>query len=137
MGRPTSALIVDDEPHVRVFVKLLLQQLGVTQFWEAADGRTALHMAATLHPEVMLLDINMPVMNGLEVLRAMNAAGSDVPVIMLTSLDAMKIVVECRRNGAAGYVLKHSPKSEAMKLLSAAFDAIAEGQTGEGAEQPS
>ncbi len=131
MGRPTSALIVDDEPHVRVFVKLLLQQLGVKEFWEAADGKTALQLAAQHQPQVMMLDINMPVMSGLETLRALNNAGSAVPVIMLTSLDAMKIVVECRRNGAVGYVLKHSPKSEALKLLHAAFETIAS----EGAEE--
>jgi len=124
MGRPTSALIVDDEPHVRIFVRLLLQQLGVTKIWEAADGDTAILLAQQHGPEVALLDVNLPRRSGVEVLRALGEVLPDLPVIMLSSQDAMKTVLECRALGAVTYILKHSPKSEALRMLRDAFNAI-------------
>ena len=72
MARPTSALIVEDEPHVRVFVRLLLKEVGITTPWEAADGTQALAMVAEHQPELVMLDINLPMMNGLEVLKLLH-----------------------------------------------------------------
>ena len=68
MARPTNALIVDDEPHVRIFVKMLLKQQGIETTWEAGDGVQALAMVAQHNPELVMLDINLPMMSGIEVL---------------------------------------------------------------------
>jgi two-component system response regulator EvgA len=74
MPRPVNVLIIDDEPHVRVVFRVLLKQLGIQTVWEAADGATALDMAAANQPQVVLLDINLPQMNGLEVLARLKKA---------------------------------------------------------------
>ena len=66
MPRPANALIVDDESHVRVLLRVLLKQLGIETVWEAADGSAALEQATAHKPDVILLDINLPQVGGLE-----------------------------------------------------------------------
>jgi CheY-like chemotaxis protein len=124
MSRPTNALIVEDEPHVRAFVRLLLKEVGITKTWEAADGAQALAMVAEHQPGLVLLDINMPVMNGLEVLQLLQEQQPDLPVIMLSSQSAMKTVLECVKLGAVAYILKHSPPAEALKMLREAIGVL-------------
>jgi CheY-like chemotaxis protein len=126
MPRPTNALIVDDEAHVRQFVKLLLKQQGIEQTWEAANGTQALAMVAQHDPELVMLDINLPLMSGLEVLGALTQERRRRPVIMLTSQSSMKTVLECVKLGATAYILKHSPRAEAAKALADALDGLAD-----------
>ncbi len=125
MPRPVNVLIIDDEPHVRVVFRVLLKQLGIQTVWEAADGATALEMATANHPQVVLLDINLPHMNGLEVLARLKAAHPSMPVIIVSSQNTMKTVIQARELGAAAYVLKHAPKAEVLQMISDAFDNIA------------
>lgn len=124
MPRPTSALIIDDEPHVRTFLRLLLKEVGINTTWEAADGEQGLTFIVEHEPELILLDVNMPVMNGLELLANLKAANPYLPVIMVSSESAMKTVLEAVRLGASGYVLKHSSKDEALKTLREALEQI-------------
>jgi CheY-like chemotaxis protein len=131
MARPTNALIVDDEPHVRMFVKLLLKQLGIDETWEASDGVQALAMVAEHDPQLVLLDINLPMMSGMEVLAALSRERRHLPVIMISSQSAMKTVLECVKLGATAYILKHSPKAEALRMLREALDALEDGETDE------
>jgi DNA-binding NarL/FixJ family response regulator len=126
MPRPVNALIVDDEPHVRVLIKMLLKQLGIETVWEAGDGNVALDQAAAHRPDVILLDINLPQIGGLEVLAKLKAAHPKIPVIIVSSQSTMKTVIQTRELGAEAYVLKHAPKSEVLQMLSDAFDNIAE-----------
>jgi DNA-binding NarL/FixJ family response regulator len=125
MPRPTNALIVDDEAHVRVLIRVLLKQLGIETVWEAPDGATALEKAETHKPDVVLLDINLPQVGGLEVLAKLKAAHPKIPVIIVSSQSTMKTVIQTRELGAEAYVLKHAPKSEVLQMLSDAFDNIA------------
>ena len=134
MPRPTNALIVDDESHVRVFVKLLLKQQGIEQTWEAANGKEALAMVRQHNPELVMLDINLPLLSGLEVLGTLRQERWRQPVIMLTSQSSIKTVLECVNLGATGYILKHSPKAEAAKALADALDGLAE--ESDAAEEP-
>ncbi len=124
MARPTNALIVDDEAHVRMFLRLVLKELGITQTWEAADGVTAVQMAVSHKPEIVLLDINLPVMNGLRALAELGRLEPDLPVVMVTSQSAIGSVQEASRLGAVGYVLKHLPKAQTMASLKELFDAM-------------
>jgi len=130
MPRPTNALIVDDEPHVRVLVRVLLKQLGIETVWEAADGTEALEKAAAHKPHVILLDINLPQVGGLEVLGKLKAAHPEIPVIIVSSQSTMKTVIQTRELGAEAYVLKHAPKAEVLQMLSEAFDNIAANSDG-------
>jgi DNA-binding NarL/FixJ family response regulator len=125
MPRPVNALIIDDEPHVRVVFRVLLKQLGIETVWEAADGATALEQATAHLPEVVLLDINLPQMGGLEVLAKLKASHPSMPVIIVSSQSTMKTVIQTRELGAEAYILKHAPKSEVLQMLSDAFDNIA------------
>jgi DNA-binding NarL/FixJ family response regulator len=129
MPRPVNALIVDDEPHVRVLIRVLLKQLGIETVWEAGDGAAALEQAAAHKPNVVLLDINLPQVGGLEVLAKLKAAHPQIPVIIVSSQSTMKTVIQTRELGAEAYVLKHAPKSEVLQMLSDAFDNIAEAGT--------
>jgi len=122
MSRPTNALIVDDEPHVRVYLRLLLKEVGIETTWDAVDGAQAIAMAALHRPELVLLDINLPMLNGLEVLEQLGKMLPGVPVIMVTAQGAMKTVLEAVKLGAVAYILKHSPKAEAVRMLREALD---------------
>jgi DNA-binding NarL/FixJ family response regulator len=126
MPRPTNALIVDDEAHVRVLLRMLLKQLGIETVWDAADGNEALEKAAAHNPQVILLDINLPHVGGLEVLAKLKAAHPAIPVIIVSSQSTMKTVIQTRELGAEAYVLKHAPKAEVLQMLSDAFDNIGE-----------
>jgi len=122
MPRPTNALIVDDEPHVRAFLRLLLREVGITTCWEASDGQMALDMEQQHQPELMLLDINLPQLSGIEVLTKLRERNSEVPVVMMTSQSAISNVNEAARLGAIGYVLKHVSKDEALAALRDALE---------------
>lgn len=124
MSRPTTALIVDDEAHVRTYLKLLLRELGIATCGEAADGEQALAAIERLNPELVLLDLNMPITGGLEVLRQINEARPELPVIVVSSQSAVKVVQEVARLGAIGYVLKHSPKAQALAMLHEALESL-------------
>jgi two-component system chemotaxis response regulator CheY len=135
MARPTNALIVDDEPHVRLFVKMLLKQVGIERTWEAGDGVQALAMVAQHDPELVLLDINLPMMSGVEVLASLQQERRHLPVIMISAQSSMKTVLECVKLGATAYILKHSPKAEALKMLREAVDSL-EGDDGGEEDEP-
>ena len=117
MPQPRRALVVDDEPHVRVFLKLLLRELGIEVCGEAGDGARALELINEVQPEIVLLDLNMPQLGGLEVLRQIQEERPDLPVIVVSSQSAMKTVQDVAQLGAIGYVLKHASKNEALRAL--------------------
>ena len=123
MGRPTNALIVDDEVHVRTFLRLLLKEIGIARTWEAADGAEAVELAVQHKPEVILLDINLPVVTGMQALARLREMEPDLPVIIVTSQGALSTVKEAVQLGAVGYVLKYLPKAEVLATLRAAIDA--------------
>lgn len=123
MPRPTNALIVDDEPHVRTFLRLVLKEIGIATTWEAGDGAEALALFNQHHPELVLLDVNLRMMNGLQVLQQLLAAEPELPVIIVSSENAMKTVHEALRLGALDYILKHTSKE---KILGALRETLAE-----------
>ena len=106
---------------MRVFLRLLLKECGIETTWEAADGTQAIALVAQHQPELVLLDINLPIMNGLEVLQMLHDEQPGLPVIMVTSQSAMKTVLECMKLGAMAYILKHSTKDDALKMLQEAL----------------
>jgi two-component system, chemotaxis family, chemotaxis protein CheY len=124
MARPTSALIADDEQHVRVYLRMLLTQLGVSEIWEAADGRSALESFSTNKPEVVLLDHFLQGRNGVSVMQDMRALDSAVPMIVISSQVAMRSVQEMNSLGAAAYILKQSPREQMLKMLAEALDSV-------------
>jgi len=135
MSRPVNALIADDESHVRTFLRLCLKEVGIEKIWEADDGAQAIAMVKLHQPELVLLDINMPIMDGLEVLEQLREMKPDLPVVVVTVQSAMKTVLECVRLGAVAYVLKHGSKEAAIQALRDALDRIEHGDPDEPSEK--
>lgn len=117
-----SILLVDDEAHIRKFVALILRQLGATRLLEAANGAEALAIFERERPHIVLLDVNMPVMDGLETLRRIRALDPNCVVIMLTSLTNRQNVEAALAAGASNYLRKDTPKEEIAKALQETID---------------
>lgn len=98
-------LLVDDEPHILEFLEMGLQGEGC-EIRLAEDGPQALAAAEAFQPHVIILDVMLPGMNGMEVCRELKAAGSDAAVIMLTARDEVGDRVEGLRIGADDYMAK-------------------------------
>jgi DNA-binding NarL/FixJ family response regulator len=124
MPRPVNALIVDDEAHVRVLLTALLKQMGVKTIWEAPDGTSGIAMAALHNPEVVLLDINLPEIGGLEVLSKLKAEHPKMPVVVVSAQSTVRTLSKAHELGADGFVVKYAAKSEVLQMLSDALDRI-------------
>lgn len=117
MKFPATALLIDDEPHIRKFVALILKKLGEFRIYEAANGQEGVELYRTHRPELVLLDVNMPGMTGLETLRQLRELNPDVVAVMLTSLANRQTVDEAIELGAAHYIRKDSTKEEIAAAL--------------------
>jgi DNA-binding NarL/FixJ family response regulator len=119
-------LIADDEALVRGGFRMILEaQADLQVVGEAADGQQALARARELAPDVVLMDIRMPVMDGLEATRRLLSSSPTPPkVVMLTTFDLDQYVYEAMKVGASGFLLKTAPPSE----LAAAVRAVVGGE---------
>ena len=119
--RKARVLIADDEPHIRSLISLIITSLGAEVVAEASDGEQALSMYKQFSPDMVLLDINMPKMDGISVLKQIMAINNRTLVVMLTSLNALEVVKECIDNGAWNYILKNTTAEELHKTISATW----------------
>ena len=103
---PTHLLLADDHLLVRQGLRVLLEQAGMVVLGEAADGLEALQLAHTHQPDVAILDIAMPHLNGLETARRLREAVPQTKIIVLTMHTEEPYVLEALQAGAVGYVLK-------------------------------
>lgn len=126
MARLKSALIIDDEAHVRTYFRLMLGELNIATQWEASDGAKGLELALAHRPDLVLLDVNLPEMDGLEVLGRLGTDAPEIPVIMVTARTSLETVREAQKLGAAGYVIKHLPRVEALDSLREAIESLEE-----------
>ena len=117
-------LLVDDEPHIRKFVGLLLKQLGSPTIIEAANGQEALALYQQERPDLVLLDVNMPGLDGLATLRKLRELDPEVVVIMLTSLANRQVVEGAADLGACLYIRKDTPKDEMLKMLRETIETV-------------
>lgn len=114
-------LIADDHEVARRGIRALLESHpGWEVCAEAKDGREAVELAAATKPDLILLDIGMPNLNGLEAARQILAAAPNIPILILTMHDSDNVIKEVLRAGARGFVLK----SDAGRDLVAAVDAL-------------
>jgi two-component system, chemotaxis family, chemotaxis protein CheY len=121
-----NILIVDHNAYMRRLTRTMLVNLGAKSVMEAADGLAALEAIRTCDPDVMLLDWDMPVLTGMEVMRIVRSPGvfprPNLPIIMLTSRAQRSAVVEALCNGAHEILLKPtSPKALCDRLMSIVF----------------
>lgn len=119
--KPIRVLLVDDQALFRDGMRALLSvQTGLTVVAEAANGREAVAIAKRLGPQVVLMDLRMPVMNGVAATRAIRAALPGCQVIVLTTFDDDEQVFEALRAGALGYLLKDVRPDRLVEAISAA-----------------
>ena len=128
-GGPIACLIADDQAMVREgFGALLAAQPDLTVVGQAADGADAVRLADELEPDVILMDVRMPVMDGLEATRRILEHTSDEAprVLMLTTFDLDEYVYDALRAGASGFLLKDAPADELVHAVRvvAAGDAL-------------
>lgn len=113
----SSILIVDDHPLTRDALASLLEQHGFDVVGQAADGEAAVEQAAALAPELVLLDISMPGVDGITALPRLRAAAPDCEVVVLTASGTEENLLRAIRGGAAGYLLKSEPPERIVEFL--------------------
>ncbi|MDN5674893.1 response regulator transcription factor [Pseudomonas putida] len=114
-----KALVVDDHPFIRATVCILLRQARVEVVGQADNGIEAVRLARELLPELIILDIAMPGLDGLEVITRLKALQHPAKIVVLTSLLAEAYSLRCLQAGAAGYVAKTDDLGELSKAVSA------------------
>ncbi|MEU8674536.1 response regulator transcription factor [Streptomyces sp. NPDC048560] len=115
VARPVRLLIVDDDPLVRAGLTLMLGGAeAIDIVGEGADGSEVVELVDRLHPDVVLMDIRMPVMDGLTATEAVRRRPNAPEVVVLTTFHADEQVLRAIRAGAAGFVLKDTPPAQIM-----------------------
>jgi len=114
---PETILIVDDHPLTRSALSALLGQNGFSVVGEVADGEAAIEQARNLNPDLVLLDLSMPGMNGLEALPRLREAAPNTEVVVLTASGTEDNLLGAIRGGAAGYLLKSEPPERLVEFL--------------------
>jgi DNA-binding NarL/FixJ family response regulator len=110
-------LIVDDHPLTREALSSLLSQHGFEVAGEASDGATAIAAAERLQPDLILLDLSMPGLDGLAALPLLRAAAPDCEVVVLTASGTDENLLAAIQGGAAGYLLKSEPPERIAEFL--------------------
>ncbi|WP_085914160.1 MULTISPECIES: response regulator [Pseudonocardia] len=111
-------LIADDDPILRRSLRLLIDSdPAMTTVGEAGDGAQAIALTAQHHPDVVLMDVRMPVLDGLEATRRLRTGGGGPRVLVLTMFDVDGHVYEALRAGASGFLLKNAPPAELLRAV--------------------
>jgi DNA-binding NarL/FixJ family response regulator len=121
-----KVLLVDDQHLIRQGLKVLLElEADLEIVGEAENGETAIHLIRELNPDVVLMDIRMPIMDGVAATREIQKLFQNVKVLVLTTFDDDEYVKTAIQNGAMGYLLKDTPSEE----LAVAIRAVYKGYT--------
>lgn len=123
-----TILLVDDEAHIRKYVGLILKTIGTPTLLEAGNGQDAVEIYRREQPDLVLLDVNMPVMDGIETLKKLREIDPECLVIMLTSLANRQTIDQAADLGATNYIRKDTPRAEIAKALSETINACFESE---------
>jgi two-component system, NarL family, invasion response regulator UvrY len=118
VNSPHSVLVVDDQAPFRMAVKAVLRRLACFELAaEASDGPEAIRLVDELHPELVLMDINMPQMSGIEATRQITAAHPEVVVFLCSTYDAADLPRDATDSGARAYVNKEQFGAATLQQL--------------------
>jgi DNA-binding NarL/FixJ family response regulator len=127
MSAPVTVLVVDDQQLIRESIAALMSiQDGLSVVGTAADGHEAVERAVELQPDVVLMDVRMPGMDGVEAAAMLRHRVPGSRVVMLTTFDDEEYVVRALRCGAVGYLLKDLPHSELARAIKLAHQGVAQ-----------
>jgi DNA-binding NarL/FixJ family response regulator len=114
-------VLADDQELIRTGFRMILESAGMEVVGEAADGKEAIERVQSLKPDVVLMDVRMPHMDGVEATRAIASAPEDdrARVLILTTFDLDEYVYAALRAGASGFLLKDAPKDELLRAIHA------------------
>ncbi len=112
----TRLLIADDEPLIRANLRETLQEQGYLVVGEVGDGQSAVNLTRQLRPELVLLDVKMPHMDGITAATQINAERL-APVLLLTAYSSRELVEQARAAGVLGYLIKPVREAELMPLI--------------------
>jgi two-component system nitrate/nitrite response regulator NarL len=115
-------LLADDHPVVRKGIRSCLTDLDLEIVGEAVDGEEAINRVRELQPDIVLMDIDMPKMNGLEATRVLRKEMPDVRVLILSVHSNKQYVLQIIQSGAQGYVLKDASPSELIRAIESVYD---------------
>jgi DNA-binding NarL/FixJ family response regulator len=125
-GIPTRIMLSDDHPFVRRGLRNLLEAMSEFEVCgEAGDGNETLELAASLRPDILITDISMAPLNGLEVTARIHQSLPETKVLILTMHDSAEMLLAAAKAGASGYLLK----SDDERLLVDALECLKEGQS--------
>lgn len=119
MSRRISVLIADDHPLFRSGLRSLLESVQMEVAGEAATGEEAVELARSCHPDVVVMDINMPGLNGIEATTRILATTEDVHVLVMTMHEDDEAIFAALRAGAHGYLLKGALQADALRAIRA------------------
>ena len=120
----TRVVLADDHPVFRDGLRALLESVGLDVVGEAGTGAEAVEVVRACGPDVVVMDLHMPEVNGIEATAALSASGSSTRVLVLSMLDDDDSVFSALRSGATGYVLKDAGQNEIVS----AIEAVARGE---------
>lgn len=112
-----KVLIVDDSTFMRMLLKEKVSNLGQTEIFEAANGKQALETAKKQNPDLILLDIILPDINGETVLSNLRKAGIKTKVIMITAVGQKTVIQRCKKLGINGYIVKPFDDTKITNLI--------------------
>ncbi|MDX1691363.1 MAG: response regulator transcription factor [Acidimicrobiia bacterium] len=113
----TRILLADDQELIREGFRMILGRAGMEVVGEAGTGAEAVALARDLQPDVVLMDVRMPFLDGIEATRRIAAEAPEVKVIVLTTFDLDEYVFDGLRAGAAGFLLKSSPREDLLRAI--------------------
>ncbi len=119
MPQPIRVVIADDHLMVRKGLRLMLEEAGgdIELLGDAADGATAVVLVEQLQPDVVVMDIRMPEMDGIAALKRIHAAWPHIAVLLLTTYDEDDLILQGLQAGACGYMLKDTPLEKLLDAI--------------------
>lgn len=117
-----KVIVVDDHPFVRASVKALLSQDGFDIIGETGNGQEAIRLVRDLQPDLIVLDIGIPDLDGFEVINRLSVLSRSVKVLVLSTQSPEQFSIRCKHAGAAGYVCKNDELAELSKAARAVMN---------------
>lgn len=115
-------LVVDDAAFMRMMVKDTLTKGGYTDLYEAVDGADAVEKYKEIQPNLVIMDITMPNMDGLEALKAIKAADPGATIVMCSAMGQESMVIEAIKSGAKDFIVKPFKPDRVLKTVSSIVD---------------